>query len=378
MYPSAKKTAEWGLLHLAVRDKAFFSAGVDNAKILGAMKTKISEALNMSKRDPQKAFMSRDLFVREMKKFLGDQGYAVDGETLRDISSNKRLSLIYDFNKTQAHEYARFMQGQEPDLLNAFPAQELYRAEDRENRRDWESRWRAAGGRIFGGRMVALKTDSVWVKISRFGMPFPPYDFNSGMDVRDVSRKLAEQIGFVSPGVELEPNNYYLEESKGIDSLTADQKNLIKNYYGDQVKMGLHEAQSQSGTMGKFYHKALNDKNYNGEVSFGRSTPQAIDMVKNATGIDLEGIEYRFEAKRVRHADVKHGAGEKDATQRPLTDADFRNLPYVWKFPDDVKPGHSPDEFILTKLMNGVTYMVSFIRSAKNKIAAPKTVWIKK
>ena len=35
--------------------------------------------------------------------------------------------------------------------------------------------------------MVALKEDPVWTRISRFGQPWPPFDFNSGMGVEDVS-----------------------------------------------------------------------------------------------------------------------------------------------------------------------------------------------
>ena len=45
--------------------------------------------------------------------------------------------------------------------------------------------------------MIALKTDPIWTKISRFGHPWPPFDFNSGMGVRDVSRADAIRLGVI-------------------------------------------------------------------------------------------------------------------------------------------------------------------------------------
>ena len=49
-------------------------------------------------------------------------------------------------------------------------------------------RWTEAGGRIFSGRMIALKNDPVWLRISDFGHPHPPFAFGSGMDMVDISR----------------------------------------------------------------------------------------------------------------------------------------------------------------------------------------------
>lgn len=73
--------------------------------------------------------------------------------------------------------------------------------------RDWKSRWRAAGGKLYGGKMIAEVNDPIWSKISRFGNPYPPFDFNSGMGLRDVSRGEAVRCGAISEDSFAEPKD---------------------------------------------------------------------------------------------------------------------------------------------------------------------------
>ena len=47
--------------------------------------------------------------------------------------------------------------------------------------------------------MIALINDPIWEAISRFGLPYPPFDFNSGMGVAGVSRSDAIKLGVISP-----------------------------------------------------------------------------------------------------------------------------------------------------------------------------------
>jgi hypothetical protein len=42
--------------------------------------------------------------------------------------------------------------------------------------------------------MIARKDSPIWEALSRFGTPYPPFDFNSGMWTKDVSRE--EAVGF--------------------------------------------------------------------------------------------------------------------------------------------------------------------------------------
>jgi hypothetical protein len=81
--------------------------------------------------------------------------------------------------------------------LNAAPAQELYRAFDRKNPRDWARRWTEVGGQLYDSRMIALKNDRIWLALSDFGFPFPPFALGSGMRVRSVDRRTAMNLGLI-------------------------------------------------------------------------------------------------------------------------------------------------------------------------------------
>ena len=48
--------------------------------------------------------------------------------------------------------------------------------------------------------MIALKDAPVWQAISAFGTPWPPFDYQSGMDLRDISRPEAQRLGLIAPG----------------------------------------------------------------------------------------------------------------------------------------------------------------------------------
>ena len=125
--------------------------------------------------------------------------------TIQDLGSDARLNLIVRMQTEMAFGYGQWKQGQTAGALAVWPAQEFYRAEWRKEPRDWPARWQAAGGKFSEGvgdypqgRMVAMKDDPIWTRISAFGLPYAPFDFNSGMDIRDVTRDEAVQLGVMS------------------------------------------------------------------------------------------------------------------------------------------------------------------------------------
>src|SRR6185369_16237886 len=129
----------------------------------------------------------------------------VPGEegTLTDLSSDRRLNVMLDTNIEMAQGYGGWAQGQDKQILDQWPAQELIRvmnfdAVARGTARDWPGRWDDEGGEFFGaGRMIALKNAPIWKDISRFELPYPPFDFNSGMDVQDIERDEAIALGLI-------------------------------------------------------------------------------------------------------------------------------------------------------------------------------------
>ena len=190
LLPTELRTKDLAQIEPELLARARFSAGVANADFLQQIDDKIGQ---LTRGEIDRATARRDL-----KAFLGSLGDdSVDDTDLTDIRSDARLNLILDTNLQQAQGYGQALQGAQVDVLDQWPAQELIRVRDSVKERDWPARWLAAGGQFYGTRMIALKSDPIWRAISRFGQPYPPFDFNSGMDVQDIDREEAEEIGLL-------------------------------------------------------------------------------------------------------------------------------------------------------------------------------------
>lgn len=198
----ALRTADWAKVPAAIRDRAFFSAGVENTRLLDLLRRRIDEALAGAA--PGEPGMSRERFIHLMRTDLGVVGEG-DTNDLTDIASARRLGLIYDMAVEEAVAYVKWRAGMDPDILDEYPCQELIRVRDAMVPRDWEERWAAEGGEFPDRRMIARKTDPIWTHISRFGRPWPPFDFNSGMALKNISRDEAESIGAIRKGEVLKP-----------------------------------------------------------------------------------------------------------------------------------------------------------------------------
>lgn len=286
--PSSMSSADWEKIAPAIREKCFFSARVNNAEVLGKMRELIGEAVDSAKRDPQKATMSRDKFISEMKDYLRGKGYAVGGSALTDITSRRRLGLIYQMNVEEAREYGRYVRGQDSDLLNAYPAWEFLRIEERRvPRSNWRERWLAAGGKIYGGRMVALKSDAVWVNLSRFGRPYPPFDFGSGMGVEDVDRTEAINLGLLpddEPADEVPDFECVLESEVSLERIPEDMRGqFIKDtpnaeIRGDNLLMRDKPKLPTWKDMGLVDAKTWN----NPKVSFSKPEGDGVEKVRTS------------------------------------------------------------------------------------------------
>lgn len=182
-----------------LRERAMFSAGVTNAEFLQKASDGIDALLTGTN--------DRATQRQELKRLLGSLGAEVDETDLTDLRSDARLNLILDTNLEMATGYGQWKQGQDPAILDQWPAQELVRVRDANEPRDWPARWAEAGGTFFGDRMIALKNDPIWTRLSRFGLPYPPFDFNSGMDVQDVDRETAIEAGLIAEDEEIAPQD---------------------------------------------------------------------------------------------------------------------------------------------------------------------------
>lgn len=189
--------------------------------------------------------LSRADFIANMRELGKELGLVpVDPDKrggIQDPTSFRRLKLVWDIQTQQAAGYAQHKTGLSQGALDAFPAQELVRVSLREEPRNWIARWRDAGGEFYGGgRMIALKTSSIWRAISRFGTPYPPFDFNSGMGLEAIGRREAERLGVIQPDEDLTaPASQEIESINtgtefSVANLTENQRDALK-LIGDQL-----------------------------------------------------------------------------------------------------------------------------------------------
>lgn len=203
LLPTELRTDLLSTVSAQVRERAMFSAGVTNAEFLQRASDAIDDlASGRVDRGTKRAELRRFLASISYQPALGEAG------SVTDLSSDTRLNLILDTNLEMAQGYGRWVQGQDADILDQWPAQELVRVRQAEHPREWLQRWRDAGGTVFpGDRMIALKNDRIWTNISRFGLPYPPFDFNSGMDVEDVDRDTAIELELIDRDTEIFPQS---------------------------------------------------------------------------------------------------------------------------------------------------------------------------
>lgn len=218
-----------------LRRSAQFSAKVEDARALQVITDTVGEIVRGATPESQQA---RDagkapvvLSVPEAKRRLEETFRALgvgperpqDIGTIADPTSDKRLQLIVTTQESIAHGFGRYTATQDADVMDMWPAWELVRVSPvfipRGFRRtvkgqivpkdgdSWPERWKRAGGTLVNGRMVALKNAEIWSRLGDpklfpdgLGNPYPPFAFNSGMDVRDVSRSDAEALGVIERG----------------------------------------------------------------------------------------------------------------------------------------------------------------------------------
>ena len=253
------RSAQWGRLPLALRESAFFSATVTSASMLSGMQRMLRDRLALEREqlaNGKTRTIDREEFILRLRDRaralgLGPTDPALAGG-LRDISSIPRLSLIYRQQVESAQGHARWLVDQDPSILDAYPAQELLRVSPRRVPRDWPTRWRIANGPgnpDFPRRMIALKSDPIWIAISAFGVPWPPFDFNSGMGLMDVSREEAEAIGLLAPGQQVAPQDQAFADRMRASARGLDERwqRALRKIFGEQIELAGGEARFRGG-----------------------------------------------------------------------------------------------------------------------------------
>lgn len=248
---SVLTSAQWEGMPHALRTRAQLSARVESARVMSTIQDKLAKRIGLLREEVAhgEAIVSRDSFIRDVRAIARAEGIETqDGNytgTIRDIRSVARLGLIFDTQMQMAYEHAGWKMGQDPDVLNEFPAQRFLRVMTVEKPREgWPERWQAAGDSVnwegaLPAPMIALKTSGIWEALSRFGDPWPPFDYGSGMGLEDVDREEAEALGLVQPGEVVEPIeadfNANLEAS--VQGLSPSMLDELQRVFGDQIEV---------------------------------------------------------------------------------------------------------------------------------------------
>lgn len=119
---------------------------------------------------------------------------------------DERLELCLDTAHALACGHANWLNSQ--TNIDAYPAWELCSVFQRDEIVDWKHRWEEHAGRVLpDGRMIALKTDPIWFRISSFGLPFPPFELDSGMRLDGVHQTEAVELGLLNQNGQPAPDS---------------------------------------------------------------------------------------------------------------------------------------------------------------------------
>ncbi|MGN0833052.1 MAG: hypothetical protein ACI4RD_05330 [Kiritimatiellia bacterium] len=329
---SGLDTRGWSTVQAGLRDRAFFSSQVTEAKILHAMRQNVAELVAGGK--------SPSEVRRDLRAYLGSIGYDPDkglkpGErsrrgTIKDLTTKARLDVMMKTNADQAKGYASHIRATTTGAILAFPAYELVRVERRKLPRDWSARWASAAQKVGwegvarSGGMIALKTSPIWAALSRFGNPFPPFDFNSGMGVRDVKKSVCREIGLL--GKDEQPEIPDVPDFNG--NLTAQvpmrnddpEAKRLKDIFGDQIRFDGDTVHWQ----GELIQDVLSGK-----------------AKKANLGIGFDGSKLSLSHQFF----IEHGGKHLDPNEpyAHLTKQEFELLPSLWRKPDRILKTRDPN-----------------------------------
>ena len=228
LYPSAMTSAEWADIAPAVRNTAFFSATVEDERILAAL----LELVSKGEKEGSSAAGLIDQALQMLESISLDpaaragESFQDSFETLYDVN---RLKLIFRTQNELAHGYSQLCDEMSNMSLQLNPGWRFVRqpgAKENQKRRD----------HVLHEGAVRLKTDTEFWKernrpeIGGFGNPFGPWGFNSWMRTEPVDREECEKLGLLKQGERLkvpaEYTQYGLADTlKGLGSAGASDLN---------------------------------------------------------------------------------------------------------------------------------------------------------
>lgn len=368
---SGLSSDEWSTVYAGIRERAFFSSHVEAVRYLDTARTRIAEMLD-AVRNADGAVTSRAQVVSDIMRAARESGIATGTGLITDPGSASRAAVIVDTNAGLAAGYARAEQANTFGARLAFPAQELVRIEERERPRDWRTKWIAKGGRLYGGRMIALKGDPIWLAISAFGHPYPIFDYNSGMGVEDVSFDEAVALGIIKDDYQPPEESPLKSFNDGLEAqLKVNQIDFgsLQKAFGDQIRL-------EDGKLR--WRQDIFKKAFEGKTPFdiklGCASPAVYTRIPDYDLAlvlrDTPLIVTQKWLNRKRKSGIDHRDHFKSLPDEPddipLTLADVELLPAIWHRPDKVEKVGATRIRLSMKAADGGTYQ-AVVDCGKNK-----------
>jgi hypothetical protein len=347
-------TSQWNRIQAALRDRAFFSSKVESARMLHSMRAEAAKVAAGIKSESEVRRDLRQAFAAEgYRPKPGDEG------TIKDLYTRHRLDTIIQTNVRQARGFVQYLDGISPGALAAFPAQELIRVRNSKAPRNWTKRWTDAGGKLRGGRMIALKTDPIWTKISAFGNPFPPYDWGSGMGIRDIKKSEAKALGVILD-----------DEAKAEAAKRRDNVNLNGTL---QAEISMRNDSSEAKKLISVFEDQIrfdgNTVKWQGEL-IRDVLKGKVKKAKLGRGFDGRNLSISHTIFK-EHLSKHFGEAESHGNNKPLTPQDYDLLPTIWRSPDSVSKSKGNDHLTLLT-MDGHTLNL-FVHPKKGIVSFYKT-----
>ena len=341
-----------------IRERSFFSARTPYAGYLADVQSWIQNLVQPDVRlGPDglvKTVAGESLSPAQvrakMKRQLQALGYAPDADKkggLQDLSSDRRVNLIIDTQLKMSRGYGSWRQSQGSTILDLWPADELYRAMRRQTVRDWQTRWNEARANLGdsttateatspAGPFVARKNDPIWVEISSFGNPYPPFDYGSGMYVRGVNRRRAIELRVIDPDDHVKPVLDPLNRpwSVALQDTTSGIASALQQAFGERASLqgnALHILPDPRGTLEELIYRATKGDQASGAFAFVPENLQG-SLTKIINRPVKPGATFEIDAAHIRHNFNVHGfETERRRGQIPIRLEDVRNLPEIVK-----------------------------------------------
>ena len=201
----------------------------------------------------------------------------------------------------------------------------------------------------------------IWSAISRFGNPYPPFDYNSGMGVDDVSYDEALKLG-VLPSKHYQPPeespiksfNDKVEASMSMSGPDDAKFTNLQKVFGDQIQYNKHTKRAVfDGAMihdvakkvGDDFRAGKNTTDVKAKPTIGRPSSLFAEAAPSAS----KDAELRIPASNLMHIFQDHVGKDKDSRNVALTERELGLIGHIWRQPENVLDGKGGQETLNEK-----------------------------